>query len=208
MHLRRALLSLSALSVFLLAGCGQTSTEPPKPPALTATIETDKGNIEIELLPEVAPKTVENFVLLARRGYYNNLKFFRVVKNFMVQTGDPENNGQGGQSIWGKPFADEIDRDSALYRDGYKRGSVAMANYGPNTNKSQFFIVDQDYPLHAGFTIFGKVIRGMSVVDTIANVPTERGFDGGMSKPVDPPVMKTVTIHGQLPVPPAASTKG
>ena len=147
-------------------------------------------------------------MLLAQRGYYNGLQFFRVVKDFMIQTGDPQNDGKGGQSAWGKPFADEIDKTSALYRDGYKRGSVAMANTGPDSNTSQFFIVQKDFPLHPGFTIFAKVTNGMDVVDAIANVPTQRGFDGGMSQPITMPVMKKVTIHGTLPgAAPAADKK-
>lgn len=208
MHVSRIpsfLLLFTLCGTLIPAGCARAGHEPAKAPPLTATITTDRGNIEIELLPDVAPKTVENFVLLAQRGYYDGLKFFRVVKDFMIQTGDPENDGKGGQSAWGKPFEDEIDKTSALYRDGYKRGSVAMANMGPNTNKSQFFIVQKDFPLHPGFTIFGKVTRGMEVVDAIANVPTQRGFDGGMSQPITMPVIQKVTIHGTLPAKPAAA---
>jgi cyclophilin family peptidyl-prolyl cis-trans isomerase len=196
-----------AIGMLAGAGCGKAQPEAPKPPPLTATIETDKGKIELELLYDVAPKAVENFVLLAQRKYYDGVKFFRVVKDFMIQTGDPQNDGKGGQSAWGKPFEDEIDRTSPLYRDGYKRGSVAMANTGPNTNQSQFFIVRTDYPLHPGFTIFARVIGGMETVDAIAEVPTKRGFDGGMSEPIEMPVIKTVTIHGSLPQPPVQSEK-
>src|SRR3954469_14643512 len=133
--LLRAFLVLALLAS---AGCGRgedkaTVAAAPKPPPIFATLETDKGTIEIELLPGDAPKTVENFTLLADRGYYNGLKFHRIVKDFMLQTGDPLGNGQGGESAWGKPFDDEIQKNSPLYKlgAGYVRGIVAMANKGP-----------------------------------------------------------------------------
>lgn len=185
-----------ALFAALLGGCAKSQKPAEGPPPLLATLETDRGTIEIKLLPAVAPKTVENFRLLSERGYYNGLTFHRIVKGFMIQGGDPKGDGSGGESAWGAPFDDEIDKTSALYRDGYKRGSVAMANKGPNKNDSQFFIVQKDYPLHPGFTIFGQVVTGMDVVDAMMQLPTERGIDGGMTKPVTPPVIKKVTIHG------------
>src|SRR5204863_1978953 len=101
-------------------------------------IDTDKGPIEIEFFDTEAPKAVENFRLLAEHGYYDGLTFHRIVAGFMIQGGDPSGNGSGGESAWGGTFADEINRDSQLYRDGYRRGIVAMANAGPNTNGSQF----------------------------------------------------------------------
>jgi cyclophilin family peptidyl-prolyl cis-trans isomerase len=198
MTLARVLFGLvwgAALALGLASGCSKQA-EAPKPPPLLAAMETDHGTIEIELLPAAAPKTVENFRLLAQRGYYDGLTFHRVVKGFMIQGGDPKGDGSGGESAWGGQFDDEIDRTSALYRDGYKRGSVAMANTGPNTNRSQFFIVQKDFPLHPGFTIFGRVVRGLEVVDEIVNVPATRGPDGNLSKPVNPPVIKKVTISG------------
>ena len=161
---------------------------------LHAVLETDKGAIEIEFLATDAPKAVENFRLLAERGYYNGLTFHRIVKGFMLQGGDPLGNGRGGESAWGGVFADEIQRNSPLYKGGYKRGLLAMANMGPNTNASQFFIMHQDYPLPPVYVIFGKVIRGLEVVDALADTPTTRGNDGGMSKPVTPPVIRKVTI--------------
>lgn len=190
----RLLCGLAALA-FLHVACGRS--DKPQAPAqeLHAIIETDKGTIDVELLPGVAPRTVENFRLLAERGYYDGLVFHRVVKGFMIQTGDPKGDGTGGESAWGGTFADEIDRTSPLYKGGYKRGSVAMANGGPNTNGSQFFIVQKDFPLHPGYTIFGRVTRGLEVVDAIVDVPATRGLDGNMSKPVTPPVMKKVTIE-------------
>src|SRR5688500_7222994 len=126
-----------------------------------AVLETDKGNIELELLETAAPKAVENFRLLAEHGYYDGLTFHRIVKGFMIQGGDPSGDGTGGQSAWGGKFPDEIQRESELYRAGYRRGIVAMANAGPNTNSSQFFIMHQDYRLAPDYVIFAKVSRGL-----------------------------------------------
>lgn len=158
------------------------------------TIDTDRGAIEIEFLPTDAPKAVENFRLLAEHGYYDGLTFHRVVKGFMIQGGDPDGNGTGGLSAWGEPFADEINPTSPLYQRAYRRGVVAMANRGPNTNGSQFFVMHQDYDLPPNYVIFGRVISGMEVVDAMTNVPTTRGEDGARSRPVAPLVMKKVTI--------------
>jgi cyclophilin family peptidyl-prolyl cis-trans isomerase len=158
-------------------------------------IETDKGRIEIEFLPADAPKAVENFRLLAEHGYYDGLTFHRIVKGFMIQGGDPSGDGTGGQSAWGPPFADEINVESALYRDGYRRGQLAMANAGPDTNGSQFFILQQDYPLPPSYVIFARVTSGMEVVDALADTPTTMGADGGMSRPTTPAVIKKVTIR-------------
>ncbi len=158
-------------------------------------IETDKGAIEIEFFAADAPKAVENFRLLAEHGYYDGLTFHRIVKGFMIQGGDPAGDGTGGQSAWGPPFADEINGESALYRGGYRRGLIAMANAGPNTNGSQFFILHQDYPLPPSYVIFARVTAGISAVDAIANTPTTIGADGEMSQPLTPPIIKKVTIR-------------
>jgi cyclophilin family peptidyl-prolyl cis-trans isomerase len=161
-----------------------------------AVIETENGPIELELLATDAPKAVENFRLLAEHGYYDGLTFHRIIKGFMIQGGDPSGDGTGGESAWGGTFQDEIKADSALYQAGYKRGIVAMANAGPNTNGSQFFIMHQDYPpLPPNYVIFARVTSGMSTVDALAETPTTRGADGGMSQPTTPPVMKKVTIR-------------
>jgi cyclophilin family peptidyl-prolyl cis-trans isomerase len=158
-------------------------------------LDTDKGAIEIEFLPSDAPKAVENFRLLAEHGYYDGLTFHRIVKGFMIQGGDPSGDGTGGESAWGGTFPDEIKPDSPLYRDGYKRGYMAMANSGPNTNGSQFFIMHQDYPLPPNYVIFAKVTGSMAPVDAMAETPTTLGADGGMSKPVTPPKINKVTIR-------------
>ncbi|HEY9466326.1 MAG TPA: peptidylprolyl isomerase, partial [Vicinamibacterales bacterium] len=147
-------LSVVVLSWLLVSttGCSSAPSSESKETAkssggLHATIETDKGPIELEFLPMDAPKAVENFRLLAERGFYDNLTFHRIVKGFMIQGGDPSGDGTGGESAWGGTFEDEINPDSQTYKDGYRRGIVAMANAGPNTNGSQFFIMHQDYPL-------------------------------------------------------------
>jgi cyclophilin family peptidyl-prolyl cis-trans isomerase len=103
-----------------------------------AVMESDKGTIELEFFEKDAPKAVENFRLLAEHGYYDGLTFHRIVKGFMIQGGDPNGDGTGGESAWGGTFPDEIQRDSALYRRAIARGVIAMANSGPNTNGSQF----------------------------------------------------------------------
>lgn len=138
-----------------------------------AVLTTSKGDITVELDADAAPKTVTNFLALASSGYYDNLTFHRVIPGFMIQGGDPSGNGTGGKSIYGEMFEDEINPDSLLYKNGYKAGVLAMANRGPDTNGSQFFIMETDYPLPPNYTIFGRVIKGQEVVKAIANV--ERG---------------------------------
>ena len=156
----------------------------------TAIIETNKGVIKFELLEEDAPKTTENFRLLAEKGYYDGVIFHRVIKNFMIQGGDPLGEGYGGESAWGGKFNDEINRASSLYQGVYNKGTVAMANSGPNTNGSQFFIMHIDYPLPPQYTKFGQVIEGQNVIDEIANVQTNN-----RDKPLEPVVMEKVYIE-------------
>jgi cyclophilin family peptidyl-prolyl cis-trans isomerase len=137
--------------------------------ATMATIHTAKGDIEIELYPDDAPKTVKNFATLSKKGYYNGLTFHRVEPGFVIQGGDPNGNGSGGYSIYGSTFEDELIPSTTSYKEGYKEGVLAMANRGPNTNGSQFFIMlaDNDSLPHA-YTIFGKVTKGLEVVHQIA----------------------------------------
>jgi cyclophilin family peptidyl-prolyl cis-trans isomerase len=172
-------------------GCGASARSSG---GLHATLETDKGVIVVELLQSDSPIAVENFRLLAERGYYNGTVFHRIIKGFMIQGGDPKGDGTGGESAWGRPFRDEIDSRSPLYRHGYLRGIVAMANAGPNTNASQFFIMHRNYPLPPNYVIFGRVIKGLEVVDALANTPVTRGPSGEMSLPVWKPVVLKVTI--------------
>ena len=152
-----------------------------------AVIKTNMGTIELELFADKAPKTVENFVGLANKGYYNGVIFHRVIDNFMIQGGDPTGSGRGGESLWGGKFKDEI--VSSLVFD--QKGLLAMANAGPNTNGSQFFITLAATPwLNGHHTIFGKVISGMDVVEAIGKVPKNQ-----MDRPLKDVVMESVTIE-------------
>jgi len=150
-----------------------------------AILKTSEGNISIGLNAKETPITVNNFVVLAKRGFYNNTIFHRVIKGFMIQGGDPNGDGTGGP---GYTFNDEP------FEGEYTRGTVAMANAGPNTNGSQFFIMHQDYALPKNYVIFGKVIEGMDVVDKIAEAPVEQSPSGEMSKPLQPVQVESVQI--------------
>lgn len=189
----------------------------PKSGEEVAVIKTNHGDIKIRLFPDVAPKAVENFKTHARNGYYNGVTFHRVMNEFMIQGGDPEGSGRGGESIWGAPFEDEF---SMNYRN--IRGALSMANAGPGTNGSQFFIVQKTeteadiirqmrqagtskgYPeevvdayeklggtfwLDGKHTVFGHVYEGMDIVDKIASVKVD-----GNDKPLEPVIMETVEI--------------
>ena len=151
------------------------------------TLETNKGTIQFETYDADAPKAANNFITLAKKGFYNTLVFHRVIKEFMIQGGDPTGNGTGGP---GYQFEDELNPATDSYKNGYKKGVVAMANAGPNTNGSQFFIMLADYPLPNNYTIFGHVVKGQDVVDAIGLVKT-----GANDKPVEAVVMKTVTVE-------------
>ncbi len=151
----------------------------------TAAIETTKGTMQAELFPKEAPMAVNNFVFLARDNFYQGIKFHRIISGFMVQTGDPTGTGTGGP---GYQFEDEpVTRE-------YTRGTLAMANAGPNTNGSQFFIVHQDYPLQKNYTIFGNVTEGLDVLDAIASTPTT-GAEG--STPTEDVRITNITINEQ-----------
>ncbi|MBC2063154.1 peptidylprolyl isomerase [Listeria marthii] len=182
------------------------------PNEVEAEMITNRGTIRIKLFPEIAPKTVENFVTHSKNGYYDGLIFHRVIPEFMIQGGDPDGRGTGGESIWGESFEDEFSTEAFNLR-----GALSMANAGPNTNGSQFFIVQKpDMPAdmlgqmeQAGFpvevieaykqggtpwldgrhTVFGHVIEGMDVVDEIANLPT-----GMQDKPVNDVVIEKINI--------------
>lgn len=133
-------------------------------------IETNQGTIELKLYPEVAPKACENFLTLVGKKYYDGIIFHRVIKDFMLQTGDPQGNGTGGQSCWGKPFEDEVRADIAFDKEGL----LAMANAGPGTNGSQFFITTVKTPwLNMRHTIFGEVVKGYDIVKKIESQETD-----------------------------------
>ncbi|MBU6231149.1 MAG: peptidylprolyl isomerase [Patescibacteria group bacterium] len=155
----------------------------------TVTIVTSKGTIVFQTYDADAPNTVKNFITLADKGFYNGLIFHRVIKGFMIQGGDPTGTGSGGP---GYTFADELNPSTPSYQAGYVRGTVAMANAGPNTNGSQFFIMQQNTPaLPHDYTIFGKVISGMDVVDAIASVPVDANNN---DRPLTPVKMTSVTV--------------
>lgn len=133
-------------------------------------LETNRGNIHLRLMPEVAPKACENFKKLVEKGYYDGITFHRVIAGFMLQCGDPTGTGAGGQSIWGKAFEDEC-LPTVKFE---KKGILAMANAGPRTNGSQFFITTVPTPwLHMRHTIFGEVIKGYDVVEAIEKTATD-----------------------------------
>lgn len=147
----------------------------------TATLDTNHGEIVVEFDPARSPNTVNNFVSLAKDGYYDGVIFHRVIPNFMIQGGDPTGTGTGGP---GYKFRDELEGEGS-----YKRGTVAMANAGPHTNGSQFFICHVDVGLPHAYTIFGQVTSGLDTVDSIATTPTDSG-----DRPHDEVVINKVTI--------------
>ena len=166
-------------------------TQYPGPPPLTidpnkryiATVHTNRGTMVFELLPGEAPATVNNFVFLAREGFYNEVIFHRILKDFMIQGGDPTGTGTGGP---GYQFNDEpVTRD-------YLRGTLAMANAGPNTNGSQFFIVHNDSPLPKQYNIFGTIVEGFDTLDAIATTAV-----GGPqnSSPKEPQIIQSIEIQ-------------
>ena len=152
---------------------------------ITATMRTSSGAIVFDLFPSEAPNTVNNFVFLAREGFYDGVVFHRIIKGFMIQSGDPTGTGTGGP---GYKFNDEpVTRD-------YVAGTLAMANSGPNTNGSQFFVMHQRSDLPKNYTIFGLVSHGLDVVDTLANLPVAASPSGERSTPVNPPTIEGIEI--------------
>ena len=179
---------------------GQSTSPSPEPelsPVLTTAVptislssqstavvlHTTEGDITIKFNSGATPNTIANFIKLSRDNFYNGTVFHRIIKGFMIQGGDPQGNGSGGP---GYNFADEP------FTGEYSRGTVAMANSGPNTNGSQFFIMHQDNPLPKNYVIFGKVIAGMETVDKIAEAPTIPEGEG--SRPVNPVSIKTIEL--------------
>ena len=151
----------------------------------TAVIQTSMGDLTVEFFSDTAPITVNNFVSLSNDGYYDNIIFHRVISGFMIQGGDPSGTGHGEYGKFpGYTFEDELNNQQP-----YEKGILAMANAGPNTNGSQFFIMHVDYPLPYQYTIFGKVTDGLDVIDTIASVQTAEG-----DRPVEDVVILGVTV--------------
>jgi len=156
---------------------------------MNATIKTSLGDVKVELYGDKVPQTAGNFAKLAESGFYNGIKFHRVIKGFMIQGGDPLTKSDAQKSMWGSggpgyKFNDEP------FTGQYVRGTLAMANSGPNTNGSQFFIMHQDTPLPPSYVIFGKVTDGLEVVDKIAELKTD-----ARDCPLAPPVIQSVTIE-------------
>jgi peptidylprolyl isomerase len=175
---------LSILSLLSIALSGEEPVMKPK--NTIVAIETNQGTIVVALKPDAAPKAVENFLQLAQSNYYNGVIFHRIIKNFMLQGGDPTGTGRGGSSIWGKPFEDEISPTETFNRPGI----LAMANAGPKTNGSQFFITTAATPwLNGNHTIFGQVIEGYDVVKKMEALPT-----GEQDRPLDPPKIIKITL--------------
>jgi cyclophilin family peptidyl-prolyl cis-trans isomerase len=190
--MKKILLLIPFLTTLVL-GCNQNKGKSmsdstiSKDSIIVVQIKTSMGTIECELLPEVAPKASDNFIGLAKKGYYNGLTFHRVIENFMIQGGDPNGNGTGGQSVWGGFFDDEFNQNVKFDSDGV----LAMANRGPNTNGSQFFITLAPTPwLNYHHTIFGKVIGGMDIVKAMGKVATTKPYD----MPVTKIVIDSITV--------------
>ena len=148
-----------------------------------ATIHTNKGDITCRLYAADSPRTVNNFVFLANEGFYDGVIFHRVIEGFMIQGGDPTGTGRGGP---GYTFDDEL---AKAREHRYPRGTLAMANAGPNTNGSQFFIMHSDYGLPPNYSVFGKAVDGLDVVDQIATTSTDRG-----DRPTEDIVISSINV--------------
>lgn len=157
-------------------------------------LKTNFGEIQIQTYDSDAPKTTDNFIKLVQEGFYNNLIFHRIIKGFMIQGGDPfcgasKDKGFCGAGDPGYTFKDELNPNTASYKNGYQKGVVAMANSGPDTNGSQFFIMLENSALPHDYTIFGKVIKGQDIVDIIGNVKTD-----GNDRPITPIIIQSATV--------------
>lgn len=156
---------------------------------MNAIIKTSLGEIKVELYANKVPRTVQNFANLAEGGFYNGIKFHRVISEFMIQGGDPLTKDDTQKQLWGTG-GPGYKFDDEPFEGQYSRGTLAMANLGPNTNGSQFFIMHQDYPLPPNYVIFGNVIEGIDVVDKIAALETD-----SRDCPLEPPVIESVDIE-------------
>ncbi len=169
-----------------------------------AVMETSMGTFEFELYRADAPRTVENFVKLAGQKFFDGTRFHRVSHGFVIQGGDEKSKdtskmqqwGTGGKSIYGKEFEDELNTSTPSYKEGYKKGVVAMANRGPNTNTSQFFVMLNDAPgMPKNYTIFGRVVKGLDVVDKIGKVEIIPAMSQNDGRPKTDVFIKKVTIR-------------
>ncbi|CAA6801472.1 MAG: Peptidyl-prolyl cis-trans isomerase (EC [uncultured Sulfurovum sp.] len=198
--MKKTIGSIVMIAMLLLTGCNakdtnstqvkeETSTvtsEVTKSEGTTVVLKTNQGDIELKMFPEVAPLAVENFVTHAKNGYYDGLIFHRVIKDFMIQGGDPTGTGRGGESIWKKEFVNEHAANVVFDRPFL----LAMANHGPNTNGSQFFITTEVTSfLNGGYTIFGEVVSGKEAVEKIENTKTGRA-----DRPIDKQTIKKAIV--------------
>ena len=203
--MKKIVLMLITVAMLVISGCNSKEVKEVKSasnttvtPSSTATtidtnkneilvvLKTNQGDITLKMFPKVAPLAVENFVTHAKNGYYDGLIFHRVIKDFMIQGGDPTGTGRGGASIWKKEFVNEYAPNVVFDRPFL----LAMANHGPNTNGSQFFITTEPTPfLNGGYTIFGEVVAGQDAVTKIENTKTGRA-----DRPVEDQKMIKVTV--------------
>jgi len=199
-EMNKAVLGLVTVGLLVLSGCNSkeakehVEVQTPQVVAVAnnnkemqlVVLKTNQGDITLKMFPKVAPLAVENFVTHAQNGYYDGLIFHRVIKGFMVQGGDPTGTGRGGASIWNKEFVNEYKPNVVFDRPFL----VAMANHGPNTNGSQFFITTKATPfLNGGYTIFGEVVSGQENVRKIENTPT-----GAADRPISKQTMNKVIV--------------
>jgi len=198
--MKKIIVNLLLVTLLFLTGCNakdvnstngvkETSlvkNENKKSNDIIVVLETNQGDIELKMFPKVAPLAVENFVTHAKNGYYDGLIFHRVIKDFMIQGGDPTGTGRGGESIWKKEFVNEHAANVVFD----KPFLLAMANHGPNTNGSQFFITTEATPfLNGGYTIFGEVVSGQKAVEKIENTKTARA-----DRPIEKQIIKKVIV--------------
>jgi peptidylprolyl isomerase len=199
--MKKLITNLMLTAMLLLTGCNakdsnsttpiaqnstQRASQPSKTKEIFVTLKTNQGDIKLKMFPDVAPLAVENFVTHAKEGYYDGLIFHRVIKDFMIQGGDPTGTGRGGESIWKKEFVNEYKPNVVFDRPFL----LAMANHGPNTNGSQFFITTKATPfLNGGYTIFGEVVSGQDTVRKIENTKTGAG-----DRPLEKQVIKKVIV--------------
>jgi cyclophilin family peptidyl-prolyl cis-trans isomerase len=159
--------------------------------SFTAVLNTNKGSMTFELFTSESPMTVSNFISLSNAGFYDNVIFHRIIQGFMVQGGDPDGSGRGGP---GYKFADELTNTQPPLSRRYLRGTLAMANSGPNTNGSQFFIVHADASLPSNYTIFGQLTESLDILDVIASTPVTVGESGEASSPTEKIIIQSIKI--------------
>lgn len=186
------LLLLAVIAAVGAASTARADEEPTEGKTMTvAVMKTSMGEVVLRFFPEIAPKAVENFEGLAKKGYYDGVIFHRVIEDFMIQGGDPLGTGYGGKSLWGGTFANETHPDHVFDR----KGILAMANSGKDTNGSQFFItLGACEWLNGGYTIFGEVVEGQDVVDAIGDVEVHPSTN----KPVKPVTIESVTFEERV----------